>query len=252
MQPVRTFCWKFSRKIVGVLAMISGFFLVAQCWGEGTVTITFDGPPTYPPGSRYNRTNYAERGTGFVGDCGRAFPPSSTGWPDNGSAYIVPTLGMSCSRFDGLSFRLVSVDLAGYSYVVPDFSASFEGRRSDGSTVTTNLLVSGLAFQSFYFSSEFADLTNVLVTAGALDNLKLQLPTVQPVLSLWSYHYYSDSWLVLEAQGTLGLRYRMEYTESFPSTNWITLTDFESSFFQVEHVTTNLPPKRFFRAVELP
>lgn len=253
MHTVRTLSWKVSRGIVGALVMNSGLFLlVAQCSGEGIVTITFDGPPTHPPGSRYSRTNYAQHGTSFVGDCGRAFPPSSTLWPDNGTAYIVPPLGMSCSRFDGLSFRLVSVDLAGYSEVVPDFTASFEGRRIDGSTVTTNFPVSGLAFGTFHFSSEFVDLTNVLVTAGALDNLKLQLPTVQPVLSLWSYHYYSDSWLVLEAHGTLGLRYRMEYVDSFPPTNWITLTNFESSFFQVEHVATNHPPQRFFRAVELP
>jgi len=255
MQWVRTFYWKSGRRIAGTFAWSIGVFLfVASCWGEGMVTITFDGPPTQPAGSRYSRTNYAERGTSFVGDFGRAWPPfPADHLPDNGTPYLVPAWGpVTCTRFDGLSFHLVSVDLAVYSYVFPDDPARFEGHRSDGSVVTTNFPVSGLPFQTYYFSSEFDDLTNVLVRAGALDNLKLQLPTVQPVLRISTYHYRSDSWLVLEAQGTLGLRYRMEYTDFVPSVNWITLTNFESSFFQVEHVPTNLPPRRFFRAVELP
>jgi hypothetical protein len=238
---------------IRVLAKIFGFFFLAvPCSGEGIVTLTFDGPPTQPQGSRWGSNNYSERGTRFLGDCARAFPPMSTLWPDNGTPYIVPAQGMSCSRIDDLSFSLVSVDLAGYSSVVPDYTASFEARRADGTVVSTNFPVSGLGFQTYYFPSEFANLTNVSVRAGALDNLKLQLPAVQPVLHMGSYHYRSDSWLTLEAQGTAGLRYRMEYTDFFSTTNWITLTNFESSFFQVEYVSTNLPPQRFFRAVELP
>jgi len=253
MQWVDAFLWRFKRRIVGAFAMCIGALLfVASCWGEGLVTITFDGYPWQPPGSRYGRTNYYELGTTFIGDFTRAFPPSSTSQPDNGTAYIAPTWpAMTCSRLDNLHFRLVSVDLAVYSSGFPDDPASFEGHRSDGSVVTTNFPVSGLTFQTYYFSSEFADLTNVLVRAGALDNLELQLPTIQPVLSIRSYNYHGDSWFVLQAQGTLGLRYRMEYTDFFPATNWITLATFESSFYK-EIVTTNHPPQRCFRAVELP
>jgi hypothetical protein len=256
MQGLCKWFWKFGRKDFGWLAAMLGFFfLLAQCRGEGMVTITFDGSPTQPPGSRYSRTNYAERGTRFVGDCDRAFPPSSSLWPDNGTAYIVPAWqGMNCSRFDNLSFRLVSVDLAGYSTVVPDYTASFEGHRSDGSIVATNFAVSGLAFQTYYFSSEFADLTNVLVAAGALDNLKMQLPTIPPVMSIETYpYYYSIDWLRLQANGTLGLRYQLEYTDSLPSTNWTPLAEFESSFFQSLPISTKTnSAQRFFRAVELP
>lgn len=258
MQSFRSLL-RFGRIPRSAPAVFLGFYLVfTQCRGEGIVNITFDRPPMQPPGTAYSATNYAERGTRFVGYFTRT-GSGSTNRPNNGTAYIQPTgiflptgAPATCSRFDGLTFRLLSVELAGYSSVVPDYTAMFEGHRSDGSIVTTNFDVSGLAFQTYHFASDFADLTNVLIAAGALDNLKLQLPTVQPVLSLWSYHYYSDSWIVLEAQGTVGLRYRMEYTDVLPPSNWMTLTNFESSFFQVEHVSTNLPPQRFFRAVELP
>jgi hypothetical protein len=254
MRQRSTFPSNFGRRDAVALAVIlTSFFSLAQCREEGTITITFEGPPTQPPGTIYVATNYWERGTGFVGDFGRARPAGLLGWPDNGTTYIQPApWPVACSRFDGLSFRLVSVDLAGYSDVVPDYPASFEGHRSDGSVVTTNFAVSGIAFQTYYFSSEFADLTNLLVSAGALDNLKMQLPSIQPLLSIGTYHYRSDSWVTLHAQGTLGLHYRLEYTDRYPTTNWITLTSFESSFARVEYVSTNIPPQRFFRAVELP
>ncbi len=238
--------------------ILSSIFFVAQCWGEGMVTISFDGPPIQPTNSSYSVTNYAERGTLFVGHFSRTVS-GSTNRPSNGTTFIQPTgiflatgAPATCSRFDDLSFRLVSVDLAGYSFLYPDYTASFEGHRSDGSIVTTNFPVSGLAFQTYHFTSEFGNLTNVLIAAEALDNLKMQLPLVQPVLSMWSYHYRGDSWVVLEVQGTLGLRYRLEYTDHCPTTNWSTLTDFESSFFSVEHVSPVIPPQRFFRAMELP
>src|SRR6266481_8197937 len=122
MPQLRIFICKFGRRDCTTLVAIFGCFcLLAPCRGEGFVTITFDGPPAQPPGSRYSRTNYYERGTSFGGGFTRAFPPSSAGWPDNGTAYIAPDVqGMSCSRSDGLTLRLVSVDLAGYSVVLPD------------------------------------------------------------------------------------------------------------------------------------
>ena len=219
------------------------------------ITITFDGPPLQPPNSSYSVKNYSERGTHFSADLFSRAGSGSTNWPDNGTAYIKPAwTPVTCSRLDNLTFSLVSVDLAGYSSVVPDYTASFEGHRSDGSIVTTNFAVSGLAFQTYSFHPEFSDLTNLLVTAGALDNLKMQLPTIQPVLSISSGRYYPQEapWIVLRAQGTLGLNYRLEYSDGFPATNWNALSDFESSFFQIEYVSTNIPSQRFFRAVELP
>jgi hypothetical protein len=236
------------------LALVLTFvFLCCRCWADRTLAITFEGPPTQPPGSRYSRTNYAELGTSFVGECSRAFPRQYTAWPDNGTAYVVPVWpGMSCSRPDGLSFGLVSVDLASYSDVFPDDPASVEGHRADGSVVSTNFPVSGLAFQTYYFSPEFTDLTNVLVIAGALDNLVTRVRSVPPTLTLRISSYSGVSWLGLQARGTAGFRYRLESAENPAATNWTTLTNFEASCNWLEYFTTNSPARRFFRVVELP
>ena len=118
--------------------------------------------------------------------------------------------------------------------------------------VNTNFTVNGISFQTYYFSDEFSDLTNVVFSAGALDNLRVQLPTIQPVLSIAIDRAYSQSYVVLRAQGTLGLRYRMDYTDVFPATNWTMLTTFDWTFYDILGISSNLPPHRFFRAVELP
>jgi hypothetical protein len=118
--------------------------------------------------------------------------------------------------------------------------------------VMTNFPVSGLTFQRHYFGPEFAGLTNVIVTAGALDNFVTQVPSVPPTLRIGSYSYNSDSWIWLEARGTSGFHYRLECAETAGPTNWTTLTNFEAYYFQDDHVTTNFPARRFFRVVELP
>jgi hypothetical protein len=235
--------------------VLTFIFLLGQCRGERTITITFEGPPTQPPRSAYLITNYYELAMSFVqmGRYGRRHSAGSPGWPDNGTTYIQPEpRPVACTRLDGLSFRLISVDLAGYSAVVPDYPASFEGHRSDGSVETTNFQVSGITFQRYYFGPEFGDLTNVLVTAGALDNLVTRVPSVPPVLKIGTYSYHSDSWMTLEARGTSGFLYRLDYSENLAGTNWTTLTNFEAYYFRNDYVTTNFPAQRFFRVVELP
>jgi hypothetical protein len=243
------------RDTIAVALVITFVFLWARCWGERTITITFEGPPTQPPRSIYGVTNYYELAMSFVGtgQYGRAHPAGLPGWPDNGTTYIQPEpWPVACTRLDGLSFRLISVDLAGYSDVVPDYPASFEGHRSDGSVVTTNFPLSGITFRRYYFGPEFGDLTNVQVTAGALDNLVTRVPSVPPALKIGSYSYYTDSWMTLEARGTAGFLYRLEYAENLAATNWTTLTNFEAYYFRDDHVTTSFPAQRFFRVVELP
>lgn len=247
------------RDRIAVALVLTFVFLRVPCWGEETIVITFDGPPTQPPGSVYSVTSYYERGFSCVGNFSRAQPPGLTGRPDNGTSYIQPTgiflptgAPATFSRFDNLSFRLVSVDLATYSAGFPDDTASFEGHRSDGSIVTTNFAVSGLAFQTYYFSSEFADLTNVLAAAGSLDNLVTRVPSIPAVLTIGTYSYNSDSWMTLHVQGTVGLRYRLEYADRLAATNWTTVTNFETSYSRMDYITTNLPVQRFYRAVELP
>jgi len=242
-----------DRRYAVVLAALLGPFIgLDPCRAQGTLTITFDGAPIQPPNSSYAITNYAERGARFVGYFDRT-GSGSTNRPDNGTTYIQPTSPpVICSRVDGLSFRLVSVDLAGYSVVLPDYDASFEGHRSDGSVVSTNIAVSGMGFQTCYFPSEFSDLTNIVIRAGSLDNLTMQVPSIPPVLSMGAYHYRGDSWVTLDAQGTVGLQYRLEYTDTLPATNWLTFTNFESRFGWIEYVSRDMPPRRFFRALEVP
>ena len=241
------------------LALGIAFFLLTatQTKGEAAITITFDGYPIHPPGSRYSRDSYGERQTAFSGNCGRAFPPSSTGWPENGTAYASPSLGMNCYR-SGSAFALHSVDLAGYSWVIPDFVASFEGMRSDGTLVTTNFAVEGLEFTTYYFSVEFGNLTNVSMKAGALDNLKLLVPTVQPVMTVTTrtdpYVYPYNLWtVIILTEGTPGVRYRLEGADSLQAINWTNLIEFESGSYWYEFGSpTNRPMQRFFRVVQLP
>jgi hypothetical protein len=249
---------QWHRRSGPAIVAFFGAFLSAQCSGQGVINITFDGPPVQAPGTGRMTTNYAERGTSFVGFFAR-YGSGFTRHPNNGTAYITAS-GIflpdgppaTCARLDGLTFRVLSADLAGYSDVVPSGTAKFEGHRSDGSVVATNFPVDGLVFQTYHFAPDFTDLTNLWIAADSLDNLRLEVPTMQPVLGISAYPYFGSGWIRVSARGTLGLPYRLEYTSAYPAANWITLKEFESSFWSYEYVPTNTPPQRFFRVVELP
>jgi hypothetical protein len=234
-----------------ILASVSPF---AQCCGEVIIPITFNGR-SQPPGSGILLTNYWERGTIFVGNFVYCQPPQGPGWPVSATALIqAPWPSVACSRSDGLPFRLVSADLAAYSDVSPGDGGSFEGYRSDGSVVSTNFPATGLTFQTYYFSSEFADLTNVLIRAGSLDNLVTAVPSIPLVLRASFYRYSITSGVNVSANGTLGVNYRLEYTDILSptnSTNWTTLTTFQSSGGYFVDLSKG-PPRGFFRTVELP
>ena len=102
--------------------------------------------------------------------------------PDNGTAYVQGSFGDAASFafINGTHFGLLLVDLAGYSDVVPDFSATFIGYLAGGSTVTTNFSGTGLNFQTFYFGQEFSGLIRAEippdVTGWSLDNLRMGVP----------------------------------------------------------------------------
>jgi hypothetical protein len=240
------------------LALVVAFvFLCYRCWADRDFTITFEGPPTQPPHSGILISSYYEAYMGFVQEDSvyytRRNPAGAPGWPDNGTTYIAPApWPVTCTRVDGAAFRLLSVDLAGYSDVVPDFPASFEGHCSDGSVVTTNFAVSGIVFQRYYFGPEFSDLTNVLVTAGALDNFTTRVRSISPVLKITHYSYGTNMGVTLQAQGRAGFLYRLESGENPATTNWTPLTTFEWSYYSTTLFTTNSPACRFFRVVELP
>jgi hypothetical protein len=171
----------------------------AGSFGQGSLQITFDGPPAVAPGTAIEVTNYFESGMffrpkpGFYG-FGRRGPTTDPGWPNNGTAFIEPGSGSLVFSFtNGSTFNLVSVDLAGYSSVVPDITAQFVGYRADGSTVTTNVERNGLTFDTFFFDEGFTNLTRVeMPQFGSLDNLIVEplaiipLPPALAIELIWS------------------------------------------------------------------
>jgi len=110
-----------------------------------------------------------------------------SGFPDNGSVYLQQGTSLVFSFTNGVSFNLVSVDLAGYSDVSPELDIQFVGYQANGQTVTNSFSGSGLDFQTYNFGPEFANVTRVEVFGNgwSLDNLVVQ-PGL-PVLSLTTF-----------------------------------------------------------------
>jgi hypothetical protein len=120
---------------------------------------------------------------GFV----RRGPTTDPDWPNNGTTIVQPGSGSLVFSFtNGSTFNLVSVDLAGYSSVVPDITAQFVGYRADGSTVTTNVERNGLAFETFFFDADFTNLTRVeMPQFGSMDKLVVgTVPIIPPPSAL--------------------------------------------------------------------
>ncbi len=122
------------------------------------------------------------------GDWGNAFARRYSArpeCPDNGTVYIQAGLG-STLRFrfgDNSLFNVVSLDLTGYSTVVPQATVHFVGYRSTGEVVTRDIAVNGIVFQTVTLGPEFSGLTRVEIpTYGwSLDNLVLSVP--EPTLA---------------------------------------------------------------------
>jgi len=178
--------------------------LTIQSHAQGTITFTFDGPPSVPgpglpgPGQSFYVQQYSEAGMWFrplgVIAPGNGFSRQRGGGqlsfaPDNGSAFIATVLGDSLqfSFTNGSSFNMVAVDLAEYSTVVPNaVTVPFYGYRADGSVVFTSFTTDGIIdgagpladFQTFYFGPEFSNLLRVEIpTFGwSLDNLVVSVP----------------------------------------------------------------------------
>jgi len=180
-----------SRLIISIAAVF--FFGHSVSFGQAPFTITFDGPPTQPRGTAYNRTYYYESGVAFTpetdtpgdsfGRCGGGI----SGFPDNGTTYLQVGSSLEFSFTNGVSFSLESVDLAGYSDVLPEMDIQFVGYKSDGSTVTNSFSGSGLDFQTYNFGPEFTNVTRVEVFGNlwSLDNLVVQ--PGPPVLSITTF-----------------------------------------------------------------
>jgi len=177
------------------MSLSSALFLLAgliSCMGQGTLHITFDGPPEQPPGTGCIVQDYAEAGFLFK-PLLEPYQPGSgldregggdPGFPDNGTAYLQeywPGLAFSCT--DGSPFGLASVDLAGFSTSYVAFAVSFVGHRPDGSTISKTFSGSGMEFKTFSFDDEWAfglvrvEIPTDLSSSGwSMDNLVIAVP----------------------------------------------------------------------------
>jgi hypothetical protein len=159
--------------------------LAPESFAQGVLQITFDAPPVVAPGTGVIVTNYFEGGMLFqpllgsrgFSRWGAATDPRD---PNDGTAFVRASLGQSLmfNFTNGSSFDLLSVDLAGYSSVVPDATIEVVGYRADGSKVMTNVDRHGIIFQTLYFGPEFSDLTRVEIpnSLWSLDNLAVSVP----------------------------------------------------------------------------
>jgi hypothetical protein len=112
---------------------------------------------------------------------GRVWTDQTSGWPNDGTPYLNASVGetLMFGLQDGSRFGLTSVDLAGYSDIVPNFTIEFVGYHSDGSTITESFSGSGLNFKTYDFSSDWSSgLTMVEIPddGWSLDNLVVSVP----------------------------------------------------------------------------
>jgi hypothetical protein len=165
---------------IGMLSLAS-----ARGFGQGTLEITFDGPPPQPSGTAYGDTSYSESGMLFTPidpTTGGQFILNGGGtslFPDDGTPYIQSGgNGLMFGFSDASSFGLASVDLAAYSTVFPDFSVDFVGFLAGGGTITSTFSGTGLNFQTFHFGPEWTglDSVEVLESPWSLDNLAVAVP----------------------------------------------------------------------------
>ena len=164
----------------------SSVLVCQQLWcGQETLQITFDGPPPQPPGTQYGIIDYSEAGMHFTpiqyipGISSLVRNGGRFSSPDNGTPYLQDLhAGLTVSSRSGVSFGLVSVDLAAYSVAVPTLNVDFVGYRADGSIVTDHFSGSGIKFQTYHFDSTWTDLTRVVVpfSPWSMDNLVVTVP----------------------------------------------------------------------------
>ena len=179
------------------ISLFACLCIAATSYAQGHVRFTFEGPPLQLPGTATVTTQYYESGFLFRPVAGSPSfvrvgnpPTSQSGRPDNGTAYLqaAVTQSLMFNPTNGSLFGVVSVDLAEYStgFQVP-LTVSFLGYRFDGSVVTTNFTTDGIIdgtgpindFQTFYFGSEFNNLSRVEIPTSlwSLDNLTIsQIP----------------------------------------------------------------------------
>lgn len=174
------------KRFIKIVFAAAALAIPAICPGQGTLHITFDGPPYQVPGSGVLVQHYSEQGMSFrpiPGTDGfvRTWTNMPPEWPNNGTPYLQATAGDSLmfSYQNGPSFGLISIDLARATIGFPDYTVAFIGYRSDGSTISTSLSGANIAFQTHYFGPAWLHgLTRVEVPnhTWSLDNLVVSIP----------------------------------------------------------------------------
>jgi hypothetical protein len=266
-------------RCVTVIFSVATVFLLGHSiasFAQSPFTITFDGPPPQPPGTDYNTTYYYESGLAFTpetntpgeafGRCGGGF----SDFPDDGTAYLQAGTSLEFSFTNGLSFSLVSVDLAGYSTVVPDLDIQFVGHRSDGSVVTNSFSGSGIDFQTYQFGPDFTNVASVEVfgDSWSLDNLVVQPAPPVPSITLSDFltpippgsdNFDTVPIPVLTFSTIANQSYALEFSPDLSPGSWTTLPGIDQNSEpasnmvgnggQIELWDTNAVavPQRFYR-----
>jgi hypothetical protein len=173
------------------LAAVATVFAALGCHGQGTLQITFDGPPLPVAGQALYISSYSESGmlfrpggSGFI----HAAADYSPDYPYNGTPYL-QGLGHSgystvyVSFNDGSLFGVSSIDVAAINTFYQDFGVSFAGRRSDGTFITMDFAGTGINFRTFHFDSAWSSDLNwfaISLPAAAegwsVDNLVVGIP----------------------------------------------------------------------------
>jgi hypothetical protein len=185
-----------SFRILYAAFVLTLSFMAVRGHGQGTLLITFDGPPIPPDELPMGINSYSESGMiflppeeneGFI----RAAAIRNDSYPQNGTPYIqgAGITGYSaviCAFSDFSAFGVLSLDLAGYYSLGnnTDFDVSFLGWREDGSEISNRVTGMGIDFRTIHFGPEWSSGLRRLDIQGMLegpngwsvDNLVLIVP----------------------------------------------------------------------------
>jgi hypothetical protein len=169
---------------LATFAALTIFCALGRGYGQGTMTIGFEGPayggaPEPQPFGTYSIISvYDESGVRFIATYAAytlvLVGSGVSGLPDDGTAYLGFGNTMGISVLSRAPFSLVSCDIAGF-YVAQPTPLQVLGYKRDG-TIVTNVFVPRpgpvQAFQTLQFNAGFTDLDRVTMSGGwAVDNL---------------------------------------------------------------------------------
>jgi hypothetical protein len=151
-----------------IMKRFQWFFLLALLatqqisQGQGTLTITFDGPPV--PSGQTVVSSYDESGMLFGSQSygfGRFQSGFQPGFPDDGTAYLQGEGQGGYNNvygdfIDGSTFGVESIDLAAAGGSSTTISAVFEGWLANGTVLTESVSGTGIDFRTVDFGPEWS------------------------------------------------------------------------------------------------